>query len=83
MLYSEFRSKEVINICDCKKLGRVVDFEMDECKGQICKLIVSKGGKLCCLFTAEEELTIPYGDIRQIGPDIILVEIAGSKCKNR
>ena len=42
MLYSEFCSKEVINLCDCEKLGRVVDFEMDECSGQILKIIVAR-----------------------------------------
>ena len=29
MLFSELKSKEVINIKDCKRLGKVADFEFD------------------------------------------------------
>ena len=40
MLYSELKSKEVINIKNCKRLGRIADLELDECTGQIHKIIV-------------------------------------------
>ena len=50
MLYSEFKSKEVINIKDCKRLGRVTDFEFDECTGQICKIIVAM---VTCVYTCD------------------------------
>lgn len=80
MLYSDFRKKEVINIKDCQRLGRVTDFEFDECSGQICKIIVSG----CCgfldWFNCEPDCTIPYCDIKQVGPDIILVDVKG-QCK--
>ncbi len=75
VLYSQLRHKEVINIRDCKCLGRVMDLEIDECSGCICKIIV---GDLCswfCLFKAAENVIIPFKDIKQIGPDIILVDI--------
>jgi len=75
MLYSELRKKDVINVCDCKKLGRVVDMEIDECRGQICKLIVGKGGKFCGFLVADCDIVIPIGDVKQIGPDIILVSV--------
>jgi len=77
MLFSELRSKEVINIRDCKRLGRVSDFEFDECSGCIYKLIVPGGGsKLLNFFQCEQcEYVIPYKNIKQIGPDIILVDI--------
>lgn len=75
MLYSEFRSKEVINIKDCKRLGKVTDFEFDECNGQICKIIVSCGCSVFDWFKCDPDYTIPYKDIKQIGPDIILVDV--------
>ncbi len=78
MLYSDFRCKEVINIKDCKRLGKVMDFEFDECSGQICKLIVGSGTAFFDWFKCEPDYEIPYKDIRQIGPDIILVDV---KCK--
>lgn len=75
MLFSEFRRKEVINIRDCRSLGRVCDLEIDECSGCICKLIVNESCKWFCLFSCDKEVIIPYKDIKQIGPDIILVDI--------
>ncbi len=75
MLYSDFRNKVVINIRDCKCLGRVTDFVFDECSGCICKIVVTDSGKLFCLFKSDSDITVPYKDIKQIGPDIILVDI--------
>ena len=75
MLYSEFKTKEVINIKDCKRLGRVTDFEFDECSGQICKIIVAGGSGFFDWFKCEPDYTIPYHDIKQVGPDIILVDV--------
>ena len=31
MRFSELKSKDVINLRDCKKLGRICDLEFDEC----------------------------------------------------
>lgn len=75
MLFSEFRCKDVINIRDCKKLGRVSDLEFDPCNGCICKIIISRGSKMVNFLRCESDIVIPFKDIRQIGPDIILVDI--------
>ena len=75
MLYSEFKTKEVINIKDCKRLGRVTDFEFDECSGQICALIIPSGNKFFNFFDNEPDYVIPYKNIKKIGPDIIIVDI--------
>ena len=75
MRLSEFQNKEVINGCDCKKLGCLADLIFDECKGCIEAIIVPKGIKWCDLFGDGGEYIIPFGCIKKIGPDIILVEI--------
>lgn len=75
MLFSDFKNKEVINIRDCKCLGKVCDLVFDECNGCICKIIICDYGKWFCLFKTDKETEICYKDIRQIGPDIILVDI--------
>ena len=33
MRFRELQDKEVINACDCCKLGYVVDLVIDECRG--------------------------------------------------
>lgn len=75
MLFSELRSKEVINVRDCKCLGKVSDLDFDECSGCIRKIFIGESNKLLCLFKPENQIVIPFKDIRQIGPDIILVDI--------
>ena len=47
MRLCELREKEVINSCDCKRLGCVVDIEFDCSSGQIEALIVPGPGKIC------------------------------------
>ncbi len=75
MLFSEFKNKEVINIRDCKRLGKVSDFEFDHCTGQIKKIMIPASGGFCNLFCNEPDCVICYNEICQIGPDIILVDI--------
>ena len=44
------RDKEVINICDGKRLGCVMDLEFDACSGKIEKIIIPGPGKICGVF---------------------------------
>ena len=37
MRFSELKSKDVINLRECKKVGRICDLEFDECSGRIWK----------------------------------------------
>lgn len=75
MLFSEFRCKEVLNIKDCRLLGKVSDLEFDEKTGCIHKIIVPRGNKWENFFKCQEDIVICFRDIKQIGPDIILVDI--------
>jgi YlmC/YmxH family sporulation protein len=75
MRICDLRKKEVINICDCRRLGFVTDLEFEPDSGCITHLIVPGQGCLCGIFGHEKEYVIPYPDVKQIGNDIILVEI--------
>ncbi len=79
MRLCEMREKEVINLCDCKRLGCVVDLVFDECDGCIQALVVPAVGKFCGLFGSESEYIIPFECVKKIGPDIIMVEICEEK----
>lgn len=79
MRLCEFREKEVINCCDCKRLGCVVDIEFDCSCGQIEYIIVPGPGKICGFLGTDSEYVIPFSCIKKIGPDIILVEIKEEK----
>ena len=73
MRFCELKEKEVVNICNGKCLGGVVDLQINECSGAIEALIVPGPGKFCGFFG------IPFACIKKIGPDIILVEIKEEK----
>ena len=75
MLFSELKCKEVINLRDCRKLGRIEDFEFDVCTGCICKVIVPGGTKWKRFFNCDEDRVICFKDIKQIGPDLIIVDL--------
>ncbi|MGN1147734.1 MAG: YlmC/YmxH family sporulation protein [Lachnospiraceae bacterium] len=60
---------------DCRRLGRVNDLEFDERNGCIHKLFVPRGNKWESFFKCQDDFVIPFKDIKQIGPDIILVDI--------
>ena len=79
MRLCEMRDKEVINICDGKRLGCVMDLEFDACSGENEKIIIPGPGKICGVFGTDSEYVIPFGCIKKIGPDIILVEIQEEK----
>jgi YlmC/YmxH family sporulation protein len=78
----DLRQKEVINECDCKRLGFVADLEFNSYTGCIEAIIVPGPGKFCGIFGKEEEYVIPYSCIKQIGPDVILVAVREKAVKS-
>lgn len=75
MLLCELQTKDVINVCTAKCLGRVMDLEIDEKRGSICTLIVPSKGKICGFFLHECEYWIPWCQVCRIGSDMILVDV--------
>ena len=71
---ADLRNKEVVNICDGRRLGCVIDVEFNVCDGKIISLIVPKEEKIS-LFGKVEGFNIPWCKIDKIGDDIILVNI--------
>lgn len=71
MRMCEIREKEVINICTGRRLGCIVDVEINIRCGEVEAVIVPGPGKICGFFGADCEYVIPFSCIRKIGPDII------------
>ncbi|MBO5160367.1 MAG: YlmC/YmxH family sporulation protein [Lachnospiraceae bacterium] len=76
MRLCELKEKDVINVCCGKKIGCVVDIEFDKKSCHVTALIVSQGVHFFNLF-CNDEVVIPWCCIKQIGPDVILVELPG------
>ena len=79
MRICELREKEVINICNCKRLGCVVDIEMNICDGCVEAIIIPGPGRICGFLGTDCEYVFPFACCKIIGPDIVLVEIQEEK----
>ena len=73
--YCELRRKEIINVCDGARYGPICDLELDIESGKLLALVVPGPPRFFGLIRSEEELVIPFGCIKKIGEDVILVEI--------
>ena len=71
----DFKHKEVININNGKRLGFVQDVCADLVTGTITSIIVPGNNKILNIFTQNNEIVIPWQNIKCIGDDLILVEI--------
>ena len=71
----DFKHKEVINITDAKRLGYVQDVTADLKTGVITSIIVPGNNKVFNIFSSNNEIVIPWDNIKCIGDEIILVEI--------
>lgn len=72
----DFREKEVVNVCDGKKLGCVCEVEFNVCDGKLTAIIVPVEGGFLGLGS-KECLVIPWDKIVRIGEDVILVNGEG------
>lgn len=69
----DFRDKEVISVCDGRRLGFVAEIEFDVCDGRIVAIVVQGEGGLFGPRRGSE-VTVPWDCIQKIGEDIILVD---------
>lgn len=75
LTFCELRAKEVVNICDGKQLGNIIDMVFDSCCARITGIVVPCEKTFMSLFKNNNDIFIPYNCIRKIGKDVILVEL--------
>lgn len=71
----ELRCKEVVNVCDGRKLGHIVDIVFDLPSARVLGLVVPGEKSFWGMFKAPSQLFIPFACIVKIGEDAILVEL--------
>lgn len=79
MKMCELKQKEVINCRDGERLGYVSDLEFDIHTGIIIKIIVPGPCKIWGILGRDHEYVINFCCIKQIGTDVILVDIDAEK----
>ena len=70
--FSVLKEKEIVNVFDGKKLGRITDILFDNTTGVV-KGIVVPGEKK--LFRKNDDVFIPIERLKKIGDDVILVSL--------
>ena len=70
---TDLRCKEIINICDGKRIGYAEDVDLVLPEGRVCAIIAYGKGRFFGLLRGEEYY-IPWDCIKQIGDDLILVD---------
>jgi YlmC/YmxH family sporulation protein len=73
MRVSDLQMKDVVSLVDGKRLGRIVDIDIEE-SGNINFFIVEQR-RFFRIFGSREEVNININQIKKIGTDVILVEI--------
>ncbi len=72
--FSELRNKEVIHVCEGARLGYISDLGIDLDCGRVATIIIPGPCRFLGLFGRDSDYVIPWGCIRRIGEDIILVD---------
>ena len=70
----DFKHKEVINIKEGRRMGYVQDVCADLETGRITSIIVPGGNKFMSFFNQNNDIIIPWQNIKCIGEDLILVD---------
>ena len=76
MRLSSIQDKDMVNLLDGKKIGRIIDVIINE-NGNILSFIVQR--TKFNIIPSSNEIEIKYNQIRKIGKDVILVDIKNLK----
>ena len=79
--FTHLQCKEVICVSDGRRLGFIEDVEVEVPEGSVSALIVPGPSRLCGLGPSRHDYRIPWDCIRQIGPDIVLVDVNPEECR--
>ena len=75
MNFSELKQKDVINICDGRRLGKTIDLVLNESACVDALVVPGPSSFWNCLKPDREGYSIPWERIRRIGDDVILVDV--------
>lgn len=74
MKLSELQDKDIVNINDGKKVGKIVDARINS-DGFIEYLVVDERKNIRNILSSNSDINISFKQIKRIGSDVILVEL--------
>ena len=72
--FLELKSKEIVNIVDGRRLGRIIDLVFT-CSGCVIGFVAPASRKVFRSLNCNENIFIPWNNVCKIGDDVILVEL--------
>ncbi len=79
--FTDLHCKEVICVCDGRRLGFISDARVELPQGNIVAIIVPGPCRVLGFWGRRDDYVIPWHCIRRIGPDIVLVDIKPEECR--
>lgn len=79
---TDLTEKQVINLCDGRMLGYIIDFRIDSSCGRLTAIVLQGEGGIFS-FKKCTDIIVPWEKICRIGKDAIIVDIGPlpSECK--
>ena len=74
MFLSELQSKDIISTKDGRRLGRIIDAEINN-QGQIITLVLEEKKSFKRIMISTNDSKVPFTSITKIGEDVILADI--------
>ena len=79
--FTDLQCKEVICVSDGRRLGFITDVQIEVPEGNICAIVVPGPCRFLGVVGRQDDFIIPWNCIRQIGPDIVLVDAKPDSCR--
>ena len=76
MKLSELQKKDIINIKDGKKVGKIIDVEFDKENGYLIHFVIERAHIMKNIFYPQQDITIKFSQIKKMGEDVILIDIS-------
>ena len=74
MFLSDLQTKDLISIKDGRRIGRIIDAEINN-EGQLIYLIIEEKKNFHKMITSSSDTKVEFSKITKIGADVILVDI--------
>lgn len=75
MNLSDMQVKEIVSVVDGRKLGKIVDVNVDSINGKINFFVCEQRRLFKRLFGSNSEVKFTFEDIDKIGEDVILIKL--------
>ncbi len=74
MYLSDLQEKDIVNINNGKKVGRVIDAKIDN-EGKIIYLVIDSKKSIRNILSNSSDINISFNQIKKIGEDVILIDL--------